>query len=142
MIGKVIIGIIALFLLIGAFRTPIIDGIKGWRTSDTTQNAVVDTAAGVTSANVTLDYDLYQAKTAEVYDIGSTIEETPAAATYIESTKVLLINGLTAETSRTLDVNYYAETDDMVMQIIGPFLAFGIFGGVGSLIIFAMWKKR
>ena len=141
-IGSILIGIIALFLLIGAFRTPIIDGIKGWRTNDTTELFAVTTAAGVTSANVTLSYDLYQAATAEIQSITSTEgADVPAASAYTESTKVLLIAGLDADNTRTLTVNYYAETDDTVMKVIGPFLGFFIFGGVAGLIIWTMWKK-
>ena len=53
----------------------------------------------------------------------------------------MLIAGLDADNTRTLTVNYYAETDDTVMQVVGPFLGFFIFGGVAGLIIWTMWKK-
>ena len=140
-IGSILIGIIALFLLIGAFRTPIIDGIKGWRTNDTTETFAVVTVAGQTSANVTLSYDLYQAATAEVITITSNTTGAPAASAYTEATKYLLISGIPASQSQSLTVNYYAETDDTVMQVVGPFLGFFIFGGVAGLIIWTMWKK-
>ena len=58
--GKIAIGVLTVFLILGVFREPILDGIKGWRTNDTNQSESVATAAGVTSANVTLDYDLYR----------------------------------------------------------------------------------
>lgn len=140
--GQIVVGILALFLLIGAFRTPIIDGIKGWRTSDTNETFAVTTVAGQTSANVTLAYDLYQAATAEVIGISSNTTGTPVASAYTEASKKLLIAGLPASTSQALTVNYYAETDDEVMRIIGPFLGFLIFFGTAGLIIWSMWKNR
>ena len=66
MMGRVFIGILAVFLLLGAFATPINDGIKTWRTNDTSEDFAVTTAAGVTNANVTLAYNLYQEALAEV----------------------------------------------------------------------------
>lgn len=142
-IGAVLFGIIALFLLIGPFRAPISDGIKGWRTSETTENYNVTTAAAVTSANVTLSYDLYQAATAEVIGITSNVTtETPVANTYTEATKRLLISGLDADATHTLAVSYYAETDDDVMRVLGPFLSFLIFGLPAFAIIYGIWPRK
>lgn len=140
-IGGVILAIIAIFLLLGPFRQPIVDGIKGWRASDTTENFVVATAAAQTTANVTLSYDLYQAATAEIIEITSTDEtDTPVASTYTEATKKLLVAGLNDDSSRTLTVQYYAETDDDTMRIIGPFAGFLIFGGIIFAIVWKLWK--
>ena len=142
-ISAIFFGIICLFLLIGPFRTPISDGIKGWRTSSATENYNVTTAAAVTAANVTLSYDLYQAATAEVIGITSNVTtETPVANTYTEATKVLLISGLDADATHTLAVNYYAETDDDVMRVLGPFLSFIIFGLPAFAIIWGMWPRH
>jgi post-segregation antitoxin (ccd killing protein) len=141
-ISAVLFGIIALFLLIGPFRSPISDGIKGWRTSSTTENYNVTTAAAVTAANVTLSYDLYQAATAEVIGITSNVTETPVANTYTEATKVLLVSGLDADATHTLAVTYYAETDDEVMQVLGPFLSFIIFGLPAFAIIYGIWPRH
>lgn len=137
MIGKVFVGILAIFLLLGAFSSPIIDGIKGWRTNDVTQNFVVNTAVGETASNVTLTYDLYQAAVPEVASITSTEgADAPAATSYTEATKVLLVSGLSANNTRTLTVNYYAETDDNVMRVLGPFLGVLIIGGC---VVFILW---
>ena len=143
MAGKVLIGILAIFLLLGAFASPMIDGIKGWRTNDTTQNFAVTTGGGVTTANVTLTYDLYQAAVPEVISIISTEEaDAPAATSYTEATKILLISGLEADKTRTLTVNYYAETDNDVMRVLGPFLGVLIIGGCVVLILWGMLHKR
>jgi hypothetical protein len=131
MLGRVLVAIIAIFLLLGAFAGPISDGIKTWRSDSLTQNeAGVTTGAGVTSANVTLDYDLFQADATNVQSITSTIEETPVATSYDEDTNALLVSDLTAEQTRTLAITYLSETEDTVMRVLGPFLAFLIFGGI------------
>ena len=130
-IGAIALGIFTIFMLLGPFREPIIDGIKGWRTNDTLQSESVATGVGQTTANVTLDYDLYQAVTAEVQSISSNITgETPVASAYTEATKVLLVSGLDASATRTLGIQYYAETEDTTMRVLGPFLA-----GIGFLIL-------
>ena len=129
MMGRVFVGILAIFLLLGAFATPINDGIKGWRTNDTSQDFDVNTGAGVTGANVTLSYNLYQEALAEVQSITSNdTDDTPIASTYTDATKVLEITGLDDSEGHALTVNYYAETDSLVMRVLGPFLSFLIFG--------------
>ena len=129
MMGRVFVGILAIFLLLGAFATPINDGIKTWRTNDTSEDFEVSTGSGVTSANVTLSYNLYQEALAEVQSITSNdTDDIPIASTYTDATKVLLITGLDDEETHALTVDYYAETDSTVMRVLGPFLAFLIFG--------------
>jgi hypothetical protein len=142
MLGKIVIGVFAIFLLLGAFASPISDGIKGWRTNNTTQSFTVTTGGGVTTANVTLAYDLYQASLPEIIALTSNnVSDTPVASSYTESTKVLDITGLAASTTRNLTVNYYAETDDTVMRALGPFLAVLIIGGCCALIFWGMMHK-
>ncbi len=142
MIGKVMLAILALFLLIGAFRVPITDGIKGWRTSDITQIAPAITAAGVYSDNIELSYDLYQASLAQVVSISTNSTGAPAPSGYTEDTKVLLVTNLNPSETVSLSIRYYAETDDEVMRILGPFLAFLIFGGLAGMIIYSMFQKQ
>ena len=139
MIGRVFVGILA-FILLAAFAGAITSGIKTWRADDVTQNAVVDTAAGVTTANVTLSRALYQDEVTEVISISSTIEESPVASSYDSDTQNLLVAALTAETSRTLTVNHYSEQEDDVMQALGPFLTFLIFGGCAGAILWGIFK--
>lgn len=123
-IGGLLIFIFIVFMLFGPFREPILDGIKGWRTNTTTESSIVTTASAQTSANVTLDYELYQAATAEVIDITSNeTSDNPVAALYTESTQALLVSGLAPSKTHSLSIQYYAETDDTVMRTIGPFIA-------------------
>jgi len=141
MLGKVLIGILAVFLLLGAFASSILDGIKTWRTDYTTQYEVVTTGAGVTTANVTLDGDLFQASTSEVESVSSNITETPIASSYNEDDNHLLISALDASETRTLTLVYYAETGNTVMRAIGPFLAILVIGGLLGGIAYGMFKK-
>lgn len=139
-IGGILVGILALFLLIGPFQPSISAGIKGWRASATTETFSVTTAAGVTGANVTLGHDLYQATISVVIAVSSNETEAPAANAYVEATKSLEVLALNPATLRTLTVEYYAETDDTVMRAIGPFLPVLIFGGCAFALLFSMWK--
>jgi len=141
--GKVFIAILAVFLLLGAFASPIREGIEGWRTDDTTEAfSPVTTAAGVTSANVTLAADLFQDSTSKVVSVSSNTTETPVATSYDAATNYLLISALDADTTRTLTINYYADVDDTVMAAIGPFLTFLIFGGLLVAIGFGVKSRR
>ncbi len=139
--GRIVVGIIALFLIIAPFSGPIIDGIKGWRTNDTTQSEAITTAAAQTAANVTLDYELYQAATAEVESITSNVTgDAPVASSYIEATQVLLVAGLEPSTTHTITIDYAAETDDTVLRIVGPFLGVLIFGALIWATVGGMFK--
>ncbi len=142
-IGVIFVGILAVFLFLGGFASPITDGIKTWRTTNSTQSFARTTGAGVTTSNVTLSYDLYQAATAEVIGISSNeTSDAPVATTYVEATKVLLVSGLAESKTRTLAVNYYAESESQVMRVLGPFLMLLIFGailyGIGAM----MFSKK
>lgn len=138
MLGRVFIGIVSFFLLIGVFSSSITTGIHNWRSNDTTQSFVV-TTGGVTTANVTLSHDLYQSNVAEVAAITSSISETPVASSY--ASRALVLAALTPSQTRTLTIEYYAETDDSIMRIIGPFLAILIFGGCAGAILYGIFHK-
>lgn len=141
--SKVLYMIIAVFLLIGVFASPINDGIKGWRTRDTTDAFTVTTAAGQTTANVTLTRDLFSDDTAEVISITSNITgESPIATTYTAATNYLLISALNAGATHTLTVNYYAESDSGVILAIGAFLSILIIGGLIVGVYRAATSKR
>ena len=141
MIGRVLVGILA-FILLVSFSGVIGLGIKGWRTDDVSHSEAVETGAGVTTANVTLTRDLFNDEVTEVQSISSNITETPIASTYTSATNLLGISALTASESRTLTIVYYSEVDDAIMRIIGPFLAFMIFGGCAGAILWSIWKGR
>lgn len=143
-IGSIFVGIIALFLLIGPFQPSITSGIKGWRTVDTTEtSAMLTTGAAETTTNFTLGFDLYQAAVAEIISVTSsnlTADAAPVYGTgYSESSKLLTLGPVGASGTRYITVRYYAETDDTVMRVLGPFLSVLIFGGCAFAILFSMW---
>ena len=146
MVAKAAGAILGIFLLLGAFSTPILDGIKTWRTDGlSTQTTVVATGGGVTSANITLAKDLYQANVVNVHSVTSTDgADAPAVTSYTEATKVMLLSGLNPSSSRTLTIEYYGETSSDVMRIIGPFLGVLLIGGLAALMIYSVFegKKR
>jgi len=141
--GKVIMAVLVLFLFLGPFREPILDGITGWRTVDTTESFAVTTGAGETAENVTLSFDLFQAAVTEVISITSNDTfDAPLALVYYETPKNLTIGGLVAAAIHTLAVNYLAETQDATMRVIGPFLVILVFGFVLYLIFRHASKGR
>jgi len=140
--GRVFVAILAVFLLLGAFAPSINDGIKGWRTEDTTQNDIVATGAGVTTANVTLTSNLYRDNVVEVITVTSNITETPVATSYTEASNIILVSALTANTTRTITTNYYADSDSTVMAAVGPFLGIMIFGALLLGIFMASRKGK
>jgi hypothetical protein len=141
--GKIIVGIAVLVLGLFAFSNQISEGITNWRTDAAADNFVVTTGGGESTASVSLTSDLFAAKTSHVTSITSNITgEHPIATAYDEDTKVLSLAALNAGTSRSLVVSYRAVTSDEYMSIIGPFLAFLIFGGIVAAIIWSMVHKR
>lgn len=143
MIGRVLVAIIALFLLLGAFASPITNGIKTWRTDSLTQTPTVVTGEGITTANVTLTSArlLFQADVSNV-QITSSITESPVASAYVEVSKDLFITGLTAGQTRVLTITYLAETEDSVMGVLGPFLGILIFGGIIGALFWGVFKGK
>lgn len=129
--GKVGVIVVLVFLLLGVFADPINDGIKGWRTDTTTQSFSVTTAAGQTTANVTLSGDLFQDNITNVSTITSNVTaETPIATSYTTATNVLLLSALNAAAMHTITLTYFAETSNTVLQTIGPWLSLLIIGGL------------
>ncbi len=144
MLKSVAVGVLILFLFLGAFASPIASGIKTWRTQEVSQIALVTTGGGETTYTANLTDDLFQESISEVQVIATTLAgETPVASSYTsEPSKGLLISGLTESQTRTLTIHYYAESDDQTMRIIGPFLVFLIFGGIVAAIIYGIFKNR
>ncbi len=142
--GKVFLAIVAVFLLLGGFASPILGGVKTWRTEDATQNIVVTTGGGITTANVVLAHDLYQANVTQVQSITSTnVTDAPVATSYWDdTTRHLTVAGLHAGITRTLAVHYYGETDSTVMKAIGPFVGVLIIGGLCVACLIPVFNKR
>ena len=145
MAGRVFVAILAVFLLLGAFRGSIADGIKGWRCDVKTLAFNVTTGAvapGDTTANVTLTQALFQDDIAEAVVTSNDTLDAPSPSAYTTATKVLLVSGLIASKTHQLTVVWNAESENDVMQVIGPFLGFLIFGGLIVAIYMGVYKKK
>lgn len=140
--GVIFGAILAIWLLFGVFLTPISDGVRTWRTNSETQSQSVTTVPSQTSANITLAYDLYQGDPTNVTEITSSETETPLASTYDTDTNTLLIVALTDDLTRTLTIDYRAETTDTTMRAFGPFALFLIIFGLLGLIIWGAYKNK
>jgi hypothetical protein len=127
MIGRGAVGILILFLFFTIGTTPVIDGVHNWRTQQLTQAVVMTTSGGQTTGNVTLNKDLFNGSTSEITSITSTYTETPVATSYVPATKTLTISAMVESQTRTLTIKYNANSDDPIMQGIGPFLTILIF---------------
>jgi hypothetical protein len=124
-------------LLLGCFGTLILSGVKTWRTDGiTTENHLVITTAGVTTANLTLEKELFQSQLSQIDEITSSDEaDTPVATEYDEDNQVLTVGGLNDDATRTLAVDYYGLNDNVVMLAIGGFLGVGIIGFILVMLV-------
>jgi len=135
--------LLGIFLLLGAFAAPIMDGIKGWRTDGATvsNSFAVTTVGGQTTANVTLTRELFQDDVAEVATITSNVTgEVLIASAYTGTTQVLLLAALNPSETHTITVEYYAETESTVIRAVGPFLGVLVIGAL-ILVIFQNSKN-
>lgn len=99
----------------------------------------VTTAAGVTSANVTLATAVYNDNVQQVGDITSDNEDdSPSAYAYNSVSKLLTVSGLNANDTRTLTADYYIENATLdsgisifwtVLRWFWVFLIIGMSGG-------------
>lgn len=105
-----LMGLSIVFIAIGLIIQPVLlDGVSGAyvQRSLNSESDTVSTAVGVTSANVTLTYDIWNNSTAEVISITSNVSgDTPVASTYTAATNRLLVTGLSANASHGLTTTY------------------------------------
>jgi hypothetical protein len=135
----VIIVILALVLFFGVFFSQVMAGIDDWRTDQASENFLASTGPGITAANVTLSYDLYQAVLAEIESITSSDgTDTPVATAYDEDYKLLTVSGLVPSATRTLAIAYTAESTNQAMRTAGPWLGLLVVGGV----VYFIFKVR
>lgn len=87
------------------WMVPMSDAVTDFRTDAREDDFSVNTAVGVTSANVVLVKSLYDNDT-NLISFNSTLSETPTFSSYNSTTKQVNVATLTANTSRTLTVFY------------------------------------
>jgi len=137
----------SLMLLIGAciiilLLAAVVTGINDFRSTEYTEaHGLVTTAAGKTTANVTLTQDLFEDRTSEVVSVTSNItSDVPLVTTYTAATNYLHVSGLTADVSRTLTVVYKIGnlTDyygvDLAARTVLTFMILGVIGLVAAAV--------
>lgn len=93
--------LVAVFL----WLLPLSDMVYAFRTDPVTDESEVDTAAAVTTANVTLDKFVYD-DDIDTISVESSINEVPTVSSYNSTSKTVLISSLTDDESRTLSITY------------------------------------
>src|ERR1035437_6919034 len=121
--GKVFL-VIAVIVMLFMFLHPIQKGVHDWRTDQITKTVSITTGGGVTIGSVVFTRALFNDDESEITSVGSAIAETPILGTYVPATKTLSLTNLTESQTRVITIVYYAETQDSILMIIGPFLAF------------------
>lgn len=102
-----IIGIIMIAILIVIFPI-VLDAVHNIQTDqDTDVNLGVTTGEAVTTADVVLNYDVWNSTNNAVSSVTSDNEDdTPVKGTYVSGTKTLTVTGLNPADTRTLTVVY------------------------------------
>jgi len=133
-----LLGAVVIILLLPA----VLPSIQDFR-SDSYEEAhgVVTTAAGVTSANLTLAQDLFLDENSQVTSITSNVTaDVPLVSTYTKANDRLLITGLIAGTTRTLTVTYNTPVlgdfygADLGTRVFPIFLVLGVIGIVAAAV--------
>lgn len=98
-----ILGVIIIILMFGVM----LNGINNAQTDTRTDSFSVTTAPGVTTGDVVLVTLLYGADINNVVSITSDVgTDVPLPDTYVAGTRTLTVRGLTADDTRTLNVEY------------------------------------
>ena len=82
------------------------EAVYDFRTALRTDTFLTATVVGVTSANATLGDDLYDEDTGSVDIDSDDTTDTPVANSYNVTSQVLNITGLSANTTRVLEITY------------------------------------
>ena len=131
------------------FMLPVTDAIYDFRTDQRTDTYTTATAVAVTTANATLHAVLYDNDIGSASFISDLVTDIPLSSSYNSTSRQLLISGLTANTTRTMEITYdfNALSDssgiDTLMDWMpliwiliaigfGPAALFSIFSGRGS----------
>jgi len=106
MVGKIFAAFLIIVVAAVLFMIPSTEMVYDFRTEQRTDTFLTITAAATTSANETLLQDLYGDDMGSV-DIDSDFAtDAPLPNSYNSTSRVLNITGLTANTTRALDITY------------------------------------
>ena len=140
--GKILAAVAILILLFTVGTDPISQGVERLRTDNITQNIVVTTAEASTNSTAVLTRDLFLGSTSKVGAITSNVTETPLPISYDVATNTLTIDGMTANSTHLLSINYEAETTDTLWSALGPFLNFLVYMSIFAALGYALYSTR
>ena len=150
MTGKVfgiVAGLVAVIIL--AISLPAItEGVKSFRTDIIEQTFTVATAVGVTTANISLTHSLWNEDITEITRLTSDDStDTPVADSYVAANKRVALSGLTANTTRAIEIDYssaglddYAGADQASTNI--PGITVGMFILIPLAVVAAVFIRR
>ena len=129
------------------FMLPLTDAIYDFRTDLRTDTFSTLTAVGVESANETLLDDLYGGDTGSVDIDSDDATDNPLASSYNSTNQVLNIIGLTADTTRTLDITYAFDAlqgSDAINNLVGriPWIWMLVIIAFGPAALFAIFTHK
>ena len=142
---RIFYAFLIIFVSVILWTLPITQMVYDYRTDQRTDTYSTDTAVGVTSANETLLDDLYGCDMGSI-DIDSTLATDAPLPNSVNCTnRVLNITGLTANTTRTLDITYdydALEGNNAIDTLLGwiPYINILIIVCFPIASILAMWK--
>jgi len=138
-----------LILMVSVFLwiLPFTDSAYAFRTDLREDNFTVSTAAGVTSANVTLFDEVYDDDTSTISIVSNDADDAPLYTSYNATTRQMLFSGLAVSTDRTVTVTYDVDalSGNSVFHTLmdqAPWLYILIIIALPIAGLVAIWKGR
>ena len=103
---RVLYAFICVLLGAGLFLFPITEAIYDFQTDVREDTSTITTAAGVTTGNFTLVKSVYDDDVSTISITSDLSTDTPAYSSYNSTSRLLVFNGLTADTTRIVTAGY------------------------------------
>lgn len=142
---RIFYAFLIIFVSVVLWTLPITQAVYDYRTDQRTDTYSTDTALVVTTANETLLGDLYDCDMGSI-DIDSDVAtDAPLPSSINCTSRVLLVEGLTANTTRILDITYDYDAlagNNAIDTLLGwiPYINILIIVCFPIASILAMWK--
>ena len=103
---RILYGFLVMVTTVILWMLPVEEAVYDFKTALRTDTFLTATGVGATSANETLLDDLYEDDTGGVDIDSDDSTDTPVANSYNATSQQLLVTGLTANTTRILEITY------------------------------------
>ena len=128
------------------FMLPFSEGVYDFQTDLQEDSLTSTTAVGATSDNLTLSEAIYEDDTTTLSVTSDDSTDVPVLAAYDSTTQSVNITGLTANATRTLEIDYDIDAlpgwsgIDTLVSRLNLFWLIGIVGFIPASLI-AIWKR-